>query len=86
MKHYEIVIAPRAKKQIDRLPEHVKSRIGNTLLKVLSVDPFIGKPLKADLKGLYSYRVGDYRILYSVYKTKLIVQIVKVMHRKEVYR
>ena len=86
MKRYEIVIAPRAKKQIDNLPEHIKSKIGNTLHNIIALNPFIGKPLKADLKGLYSYRVGDYRILYSVYKTKLIVQIVKVMHRKEVYR
>ena len=86
MKRYEITFAPRAKKQIDKLPEHIKSKISNTLLNVIALDPFMGKPLKADLKGLYSYRVGDYRILYSVYKTKLIVQIVKVMHRKEVYR
>ena len=86
MKRYEIVIAPKAKKQIDKLPANIKSKIADTLLNVIAVDPFAGKTLKAELEGLYSYRMGDYRILYSVYKTKLVVEVIKVMHRKEAYR
>jgi mRNA interferase RelE/StbE len=86
MKSYKIIFAPRAKKQISKLPAHIKSRIGDTLMSVIAKDPFIGKALKAELEGLYSYRIGDYRIIYSILKTKLIVQVVKVMHRREVYR
>ena len=80
------MIAPRAKNQIDELPSNIKSRIANVLENVLSQNPFIGKALKAELKGLYSYRVGDYRIIYSILKDRLIIQIIKVMHRREVYR
>ena len=86
MKRYDIVIAPKAKKQIDKLPTSIKYKLGDTLLNVIAVDPFLGKALKAELKGLYSYRIGDYRIINSILKTKLIVQVVKVMHRREVYR
>ncbi|NQT90237.1 MAG: type II toxin-antitoxin system RelE/ParE family toxin [Candidatus Omnitrophica bacterium] len=86
MKRYEIIIAPRAKKQIDKLPLHIKFKVGNTLLNVMALDPFVGKALKAELKGLYSYRLGEYRIIYSILKTKLIVQVIKVMHRREAYR
>ena len=85
MSRYTIIIAPRAKKEIDRLHPNIKERIGNALL-LLSEDPFMGKALKADLEGFYSYRVGDYRIIYDIVRRSLIVQILKVMHRREVYR
>jgi len=79
------VIAPHAKKEIDKLQPNIKERIGNALL-LLAGDPFIGKALKADLEGLYSYRVGDYRIIYDIVRRSLIVQVLKVMHRREAYR
>ena len=86
MPSYSIVIAPKAVKQITSLPERIKSKIGETIYNVIATDPFIGKPLKAGLKGLYSYRMGDYRIIYSILRSKLIIQIIKVMHRREAYR
>jgi len=86
MKRYSIIIAPRAKKQIDGLPPNIKNKIADVIINVLAQNPFIGKSLKAELKGLYSYRVGDYRIIYSIIDDRLIVQIIKVMHRREVYR
>lgn len=82
---YVIIFAPRAKKQIDDLPAHIQNYIANAL-ETLSANPLAGKALKAELKGLYSYRVGDYRIIYSVLRQKLIIQVIKVMHRREVYR
>lgn len=85
MKQYTVIIAPRAKKEIDELPLKVKSRIANAL-DVLSYNPYTGKALKADLKGLYSYRVGDYRIIYDISRNKLVIEVIKVMHRREVYR
>ena len=86
MKRYTIIVAPKAKKQIDELPPDIKSRIANVLLDVLAQNPFVGKALKAELKGLYSYRVGEYRIIYSILRHEVIIQIIKVMHRREVYR
>jgi len=86
MRRYSIIIAPRAKKEIDSLPRHIKSRIADVLMNVLAENPYIGKALKAELKGLYSYRAGDYRIIYSIKNRELIIQVIKVMHRREVYR
>ncbi len=85
MSRYDIIIAPRAKKEIDSLEANIKLRIGNALM-LLAEDPFVGKSLKADLKGLYSYRVGDYRIIYSIVRHVLLIQVLKVMHRRESYR
>lgn len=86
MNRYAIIISSRAKKDIDSLPDNIKSRIANVLYNVLSPNPFLGKALKADLKGLYSYRVGDYRIIYNILKRELIIQIIKISHRREAYR
>jgi len=83
---YKIIIAPRARKQIEKLPENIKPRIEDILTNILPVDPFIGKSLKADYEGLYSYRVGDYRIIYEIIKHQLVIHIIKVAHRRDVYR
>lgn len=85
MKRYTIVIAPTAKRQIDNLQPNIKSRLAD-VLSVIADNPFIGKALKAELKGLYSYRLGDYRIIYNIVRHKLVIQVIKVMHRREVYR
>lgn len=85
MVRYAIVIAPLAKKQIDRLQPVMKERLARAL-EVLAEDPFAGKALKADLKGLHSYRIGDYRVIYCIVKRVLLIEVLKVMHRRESYR
>lgn len=86
MNRYKIHIVPRAKKQIDDLPEKIKSKIIAVIIEILANNPYLGKPLKAEFKGRYSYKVADYRIIYSILKHELIIQIIKVMHRREAYR
>ena len=44
-----------------------------------------GKALKADLTGLWRYRVGDYRIICQIKDRELVVLVVAVGHRREVY-
>jgi mRNA interferase RelE/StbE len=44
-----------------------------------------GRPLTGDLKGLWRYRVGDYRIVAAIEDNRFIVLIVTVGHRREVY-
>jgi len=83
---YKIIIAPGAEKQIDNLPTNIRSKIDRVIVDILANNPYLGKPLKGNLKGRYSYRVADYRIIYSIFKHELIIQIIKVMHRREAYR
>jgi mRNA interferase RelE/StbE len=45
-----------------------------------------GKPLTADLKGLWRYRIGDYRIVARIEDGRFVVLVVTVGHRSEVYR
>lgn len=50
----------------------------------LSNNPEKGKALQGEYKGLFSYRMGDYRVIYTVVKDSVL--ILKVAHRKEVYK
>jgi len=43
------------------------------------------KPLKGNYSGLYRLRVGNYRVIYKMEKQKLIILIVRIGHRKEIY-
>ncbi len=45
----------------------------------------IGKPLKGDLKGLWRYRVADYRLICSIRDRQLVVLVLKVVNRRDVY-
>ncbi len=45
----------------------------------------LGKPLSGQLNGLYRYRFGDYRVIYEVNKQEVMIIVVRVGHRKEVY-
>jgi mRNA interferase RelE/StbE len=45
-----------------------------------------GKPLLGDMKGLWRYRVGDYRIVAKIEDDRFVVLVLTVGHRREVYR
>lgn len=51
----------------------------------ISKSPTEGKPLKFSLKGKWSYRVGVYRIIYTIEHKIITVYILDIGHRKEVY-
>lgn len=54
-------------------------------LFTLSQDPYSGKPLKGELRGYWSMRVGMYRIIYSIKMREVIIEVLRIQHRKEVY-
>lgn len=81
---YQIRIKPKARKQLDRIPEYDRVRVLASLA-VISNNPYIGKKLKGDFKGLYSYRVWPYRILYKIIQRKLLIVVIRIGHRQEVY-
>lgn len=70
-------------KKIDRIKaEEIIEKVKNYLVH----DPIkLGKPLYGEYKGLYRFRFGNFRILYSVDQQKTM-KILKVGHRKDVYK
>ncbi|BCG62718.1 MAG: mRNA interferase RelE/StbE [Methyloprofundus sp.] len=86
MGFYKIVWKNSAKKELKRLP---KSTIGKILFSVeqlqSNVHP-VGSKKIVGLEHTYRLRTGDYRIVYSIENEDLIIEIIRVGHRKEIYR
>jgi mRNA interferase RelE/StbE len=55
-------------------------------IESLKINPYQGKRLKGRFRGDFSLRVGGYRIIYTVDKGCLVVIIIDLGHRREVYR
>ena len=85
MASYRLSIKPSAAKEIEALPKKDRIRVIKRI-KDLSENP--RPPGCEKLSGNDKYRVrqGQYRIVYSVSDQELIVLVVKVAHRREVYR
>lgn len=83
---YKIEFSKASEKQLSDIPKGDLKKIANKIEK-LSLDPFPNgsEKLKGE-EGIYRIRKGDYRILYSVFEKKLIVLVVKIGHRREIYR
>lgn len=85
---YSLEISPNALKSLERLEKSnkkVSQRIVRTI-DSLKTNPFIGKKLLGDLANFRSLRVGEYRILYLIIEKRVLIQVVKIAHRREVYR
>lgn len=54
-------------------------------LKDIKEDPLLGKPLTRELTGLYSFRVGVYRIIYKINKKDHVISILTAGHRSTIY-
>ena len=62
----------------------LRERIINKL-EELKQNPEIGKPLTGNLSGLWSLRIGDYRAIYQVFQNKMLILLLKLGHRKQIY-
>ena len=55
-------------------------------LRVLSENPYKGEALLGQFRGLRRYRVGSFRIIYELSSRDKLITIIKIGHRKDVYR
>jgi len=81
---YEVNIKPPAERFLRKLDKFFQKRLINKISE-LKINPFIGKPLVGNLSGFWRLRVDKYRILYKVEKQKLIVYVLDIGHRKNIY-
>ena len=81
---YKLRISSQAKKELKKISKTKKIAILEAMLEIKE-NPLLGKPLKRELKGRFSYKVGIYRIIYKVTKKSRIVEIITAGHRAKVY-
>ena len=79
---------PSAEKQFLKLDKAVQRRIQKYILELQELhDPRVrGKALIGNLEGLWSYRVGDYRIVCKIMDQQLVIFVVEIGHRREIYK
>jgi mRNA interferase RelE/StbE len=82
---YDLLIKPSAVKEFEELPRKDRMRIAQKI-QGLAVEPRPHGCEKLSAEEKYRIRQGNYRIVYSVNDREQAVLVVKVGHRKEVYR
>lgn len=83
---YQLKFKRSVAKDFKKLGEENSRRIMKVIREKLLPNPKIGKPLKGQDGVVWSYRTGDFRILYNFSDSELYVLIIRVGHRKSVYR
>ncbi len=73
-----------AARSIQKLDPQVRARVRRALER-LRVDPLRGKPLQLTLRGLRSWRTGDFRIVYRVVQQRIEIIVIAMGHRRDVY-
>lgn len=84
---YKVEFTKKALKAFLRLSESIQDNIVRKI-DVLSDDPYSNNNVKKlqGIENCYRLRVGDYRVLYRVLNNKVIIEIINIAHRKEVYQ
>ena len=88
MTPYRIEFVKSAKKEFDRLPTQIKKKTLDTL-SLLAINPYTEILNIKKLKGatdLFRVRLGDYRLVYEIQKQIVTIVVIKIGHRKDVYR
>jgi mRNA interferase RelE/StbE len=83
-KYYKVVLTKKAKKQLDKLSDI----IAEPIFKAISGLEENPRPLGyKKLKGREGYRIrcGKYRIIYEIIETELIISVITLGHRKDIY-
>lgn len=85
---WRIEFSKAADKALRKLDRSVSSKILDELESVLELEnPRLrGKALQYNLSGLWRYRVDDYRIICDIEDEVLVILVIDVAHRREVYR
>ena len=86
MANYEIEISRTAEKRLKQLPREDQERVVRAIL-ALAKEPFPrGSRKLSGHDDVFRIRVGQYRVIYSVSGRKLIIIILKIGHRQDIYR
>lgn len=85
---YRVVFKKSAVKELNSLPDRVRQRVLDAV-QLLSLNPYTELLQIKKLKGadsLYRFRLGEYRVIYTIEGKLLKITVIKIGHRREVYR
>ncbi|CDO18871.1 Addiction module toxin, RelE/StbE family [Streptococcus gallolyticus] len=86
---YRLVVSDKVKKQLKKMDKHVRLMLAKDMKKHLDgvENPRqTGKALTGQFKGLWRYRIGNYRVICDIIDDDLVVLAIEVGHRKDIYK
>ncbi len=86
VKVFELEFAKSAQKFLEKIQKKDKDRIINKLILLAAGATNLDTKALVDSENLYRLRVGDYRIIYTQHFDILIIEVIKIDHRKDIYK
>ena len=83
---YTVELSKTAEKQFKKLDKELQKRIAKKIDMLAKTPRLTGMKKLSSEDDVYRIREGDYRIVYAIQDSKLLVLVVKIGHRREVYR
>ncbi len=85
MNNYRIIWKKSAVKELYAIPELYQKKIINSIENLLEeIHPYNSTKL-ISIKDCFRMRIADYRVIYRIENSELIIEIIKIAHRKEAY-
>ena len=82
--NFRLETTRKFEKDFRKLAADLKHRVDQQV-KILETQPYSGKRLRGELEGNYSFRVGDYRVIYWADEPEKRIVLLTVAHRRTVY-
>jgi mRNA interferase RelE/StbE len=83
---YSVRIKKKAQKQLSELPLQIADRVADTIDSLAENPRPDGTKKLQGYSNIYRIRISDYRIIYSIEDDILTIEIIKIGHRKDIYR
>ena len=83
---YKLLFDDKVFKDLKKIDKTWQKKILGAIKSKLVQDPYIGKKLVGDLSPYYRYRINDYRVIYEINDDEVILVVIKIKHRKDVYK
>jgi mRNA interferase RelE/StbE len=83
---YKVAYLDSVEEDLKKLDQSTVRKILNRIETYLACDPKeLGKPLKGEFQGYWRYRWGDYRVIYKISEREILILILRISNRKDVY-
>lgn len=83
---YKVAYLDSVEQDLKRLDKAIARKILNRIETYLACDPKeLGKPLKGEFQGYWRYRWGDYRVIYKISEREILITVLRISNRKDVY-
>ena len=82
---YRVELADKAKDELSKLPKNVQQKLLDRITNLATEPHPTGSIRIKARKDCYRFRMGDYRVLYTVFEDYVVVLVLRIGHRREVY-